>query len=48
MFMNYISRVDKEDYSSPSCSIIEVVVETTFLSGDPYAIGDWEYADGTL
>lgn len=34
--MNYISGVDKESYSSPSCSIIEVVVETSFLSGfDP-------------
>ena len=41
MFMNYISRVDKEVYSSPSCSIIEIVVETTFLSGfDPI---DWQH-----
>ena len=36
MFMNHISSLDKEAYSSPSCSIIEVVVETSFLSGfDP-------------
>lgn len=31
--MNHISSLDKEAYSSPSCSIIEVIVETTFLSG---------------
>ena len=48
MFMNHISSLDKEAYSSPSCSIIEVVVETTFLSGDEITIDDWEYAGGKL
>ena len=34
--MNNITQVDKEVYSSPICSIIDVVIETTFLSGfDP-------------
>lgn len=44
--MNHISSLDKEAYSSPSCSIIEVIVETTFLSGDQFPINDWEYSGG--
>lgn len=46
--MNNTTKMDKEVYSSPTCSIIEVVVESTFLSGDNISIGDWEYADGKL
>ena len=46
--MNHISSLDKEAYSSPSCSIIEVIVETSFLSGNDMPINDWEYADGKL
>ena len=46
MFMNHISNLDKEAYSSPTCSIIEVIVETTFLSGITPI--DWGHDDDEL